>query len=538
MTAVHETRPRVPGTAPLQNGVWSLVLPGAESLLCRAEAPPAFLGELARRGLRIDIVSRCAHESWSASPLAGVDGVRCLWEPDPDAGYDGALLWDPARGADVRDWLVGLQSLRALPRELALWSRNPLHQPGAPHWWRVDGWLDRRGWQPGTAYLGLPEPERVRQLVDWDAYTRTTLVRHRRSDRAWKTWMTRQPAWRWMQPARLRRASLHSVTPTPSVLEKVLNDVAAACNAAPYVERILASPNGVAIVILHLLAFSGARRAVLKIPYAETADARVARNADGLEWIAARRTALGRWGRTAPELLARGIRDGWLWTLEEWVAGADAQGWDAAGKDAGTVELGDYLAQLAALGTPARPLDEAGLNVLCGNALGAASALMPRAFAERLQSVRTHLYEALRGVPVPLVPRHGDFKLENVLGEAGRTDTWRVLDWELWQPQGAPLLDAWHLVASRRARDAGCAMGSAVRRWLLAGELNAHERALVQRLAQGLDPRYVELSPVLYWLDRIGPVAARGGWPAPQWETANVAQVLDALTARTAEVGT
>jgi hypothetical protein len=53
-----------------------------------------------------------------------------------------------------------------------------------------------------------------------------------------------------------------------------------------------------------------------------------------------------------------------------------------------------------------------------------------------------------------------------------------------------------------------------------------------------LDPRYVELSPVLYWLDRIGPVAARGGWPAPHWETTNVAQVLDALTLRTAEVGT
>jgi len=537
MTAMDDTLPRVPGSAPLQNGVWSLVLPGAERLLCRAETPPAFLGELARRGTRIDIVSRCAHESWRESALAGTDGVRCLWEPDADVDYDAAMIWDPVRGDDVRNWLLSLHALRALPRELALWSRNPLQHAGAPHWWRMDGWLDRRGWRPGAAYLGLPEPERVRQLVDWDAYTRTALVRHRRSDQAWKAWMTRRPAWRWMQPARLRRASLHSVTPAPSILESVLADVACASNASPYVERILSSPNGAAIVVLHLLAAGGARRAVLKIPFAATADARVARNAAALEWIGARSAALGRWNATAPRFLARGTSNGWFWTLEEWVEGSDAQSWDPAAKDGATTQLGDYLGHLASLGQPARALDDAGLAVLCGNALGAASALLPRTLAERLQVVRARLYDALRGVPVPLVPRHGDFKLENVLGDAARPETWRVLDWELWTAQGAPLLDAWHLVASRRARDAGCAMGSAVRRWLLAGELNPHEHQLVQRLAQGLDPRYVELSPVLYWLDRIGPIAARGDWPTPAWASTNVAQVLDVLVARTVEVG-
>jgi hypothetical protein len=146
-----------------------------------------------------------------------------------------------------------------------------------------------------------------------------------------------------------------------------------------------------------------------------------------------------------------------------------------------------------------------------------------------MRAVGHHLFATLRGVAVPLVPRHGDFKLENVLGRATVPESWRVLDWELSVARGLPLLDAWHLIASRRARDHGCAMGTAVRRWLLAGALAPHERALLERLARGLDPRFVEVSPILYWLDRIGPVAARGAWPEPGWEMTNVARVLDSL---------
>src|SRR5262249_19002773 len=139
--------------------------------------------------------------------------------------------------------------------------------------------------------------------------------------------------------------------------------------------------------------------------------------------------------------------------------------------------------------------------------------------------------DALRDVPVPLVLRHGDFKLENVLGAPDDESTWRILDWELWTPRGLPLLDAWHLIAARRAREADCSMGTVVRRWLLPGQLEPFEKQLIARCAQGLDARYVEVSPILYWLDRIGPIAARGAWPSAGWETANIAPVLEALAA-------
>ena len=64
---------------------------------------------------------------------------------------------------------------------------------------------------------------------------------------------------------------------------------------------------------------------------------------------------------------------------------------------------------------------------------------------------------------------------------------------------------------------------------LIVASRNVAVRQHAQVEAAGLDPRYVELSPVLYWLDRIGPIAARGRLPRAGWADANVLRVLDAL---------
>ena len=533
----HNSPPSADGGPGLR--VWSLVLPQADRLVCYARTPPQFALELARRGVRVDVVSRCDFELWTDTLQGAPPELRCLWEPDPDANYDAAVLWDPETGADVRDWLARVRALPVAPRELAAWSRNPLTHSGAPYWWRMDAWMEHAGWRLGTAQLGLPHVDRVRQIVDWDAYAHTPLIRHRRTHRAWRAWLARQPASRWTVPARLRRASRGSVNPSASILEAILADLAQTCNASPHVDQFLVSPNGTAIVLVQLLGAPGAERVVLKVPFTAAAEPRVIANAAALDWLALQAPRLGSWSAAFPRLRARGCTGGWSWTAEEFAAGSDAQSWTAAEKDRALEVLGGCLETFAALGTPARSLDAAALDAHIGASFRDATRLLPAPLAERLNAVRTRLLDALRDVPVPLVPRHGDFKLENVLGRADAPESWRVLDWELWMPRGLPLLDAWHLIASRRSRDAGCAMGSAVRRWVLAGDLSAPERALLGRLSRGLDPRYVAVAPLLYWLDRVGPVAARGAWPAPGWVAANVTPVLEALPASGAlEVGT
>jgi hypothetical protein len=524
MRTPTETAATPPGSA----AVWSLLLPAAEHVVCHAIDVPDVARELAARGTRVDLVSRCDLEAWNARPLAGTS--RCLWEPDPDVDYDLALAWDPPSAPAARGWVAMLAQHPAPPREAAVWSRNPLHRGGVPPWWRIDGWLDAHGWRPGEAHVGLPAADRVRQVVAWDAWTRTPLVRHRRSHRAWKEWLVRSAAGRWTQSARLRRASLATVTPAPSVLASVLGDAGSAVGAPLHVERMLVSPNGVAIAIVTLLRPELPRRAVLKVPYAVAAEPRVGRNAAALEWIAA-----GAGGRAAaeraPDLLARGVTAGRTWTLEEWVSGSDAQGWEEPARARAFDVLGDLLATwVVAAGAP-QPLDDATFERTCAAPIRAAGALLHPRLAARLDAARARLQHSLRDVPVPLVARHGDLKLENLLGDPGDAATWRLLDWELWTPRGLPLLDALHVVASKRAREAGCAMGTAVARWLLSPALSAVETRFLERMATGLDPRYVAAAPVLYWLDRIAPIAARGAWPHAGWEQANVAPVLEALPA-------
>ena len=112
----------------------------------------------------------------------------------------------------------------------------------------------------------------------------------------------------------------------------------------------------------------------------------------------------------------------------------------------------------------------------------------------------------------------------------------RLLDWELWRPDGLPLLDLLHLLLSRRRRQSGCSIGGSICRWLLSGDFAPWEQALIDASTQGLDRQYVRAAPVLYWLERIAPIVERGGWPHDGWAQANIEQVVERMKNRRAEV--
>jgi hypothetical protein len=161
---------------------------------------------------------------------------------------------------------------------------------------------------------------------------------------------------------------------------------------------------------------------------------------------------------------------------------------------------------------------------------------LPADLAQRLQEVWRQTVRTLEDVSIPSVPQHGDCKLENVLGDPQRIQHLRLLDWELWKQDGLPLLDLLHLLLSRRRRDQGVSIGGSICRWLLVGELDDWEKRLLDEQAQGLDRRYVAALPLLYWLERIGPVAERGRWPTQAWARSNVHQVIEHLTPNVVEV--
>jgi aminoglycoside phosphotransferase (APT) family kinase protein len=71
-----------------------------------------------------------------------------------------------------------------------------------------------------------------------------------------------------------------------------------------------------------------------------------------------------------------------------------------------------------------------------------------------LVSVLDRLEAALRGrlesVALPVVWMHGDFKIENIVVDERSHRLLGVIDWELSEPEGLPLLDLWYLLLYKR----------------------------------------------------------------------------------------
>jgi aminoglycoside phosphotransferase (APT) family kinase protein len=153
-----------------------------------------------------------------------------------------------------------------------------------------------------------------------------------------------------------------------------------------------------------------------------------------------------------------------------------------------------------------------------------------------VQDIWRNTVRNLDGIEIPIVPQHGDCKLENVLGDPQRPMQLRLLDWELWRPDGLPLLDLLHLLLSRRRRQSGYSIGGSICRWLLPGDFAPWEQALIDGLTQGLERQYVRAAPVLYWLQRVAPIVERRSWPHDGWAQANIEQVIERMKDRRAEV--
>lgn len=523
-----ETANRPAATAPdassrPEQAAWNLLMPAASSVLCFASHVPAWVPELQRRGVVVDV----------AATAAGAP-TRCN-----DRCYELAVVWEPGSIADLQRGLDAVQCLA--PPVPALWvcSRNPMLERGAathaPAWRDIDAALRRAGWRIRYRHLGLPDGTRPRQIIEWERYPGPGLMRHARSHRWWKAWATRQPLYRWRLPVRGLAATREgpgdtddTTPPAVPMLSRLLGAVslAQACEIA--LQRLSISPNGVAIALVDC---NGRDRAgVLKIPFVQAAEPRVRTNARALQWWSQPPAALSGWSSLPPGFLGRGDVGAWSYTLEERVAGTSPQEWKPADAGAAVERLGEFLRAMHTASSESVRLGRASLDALCGSDVRRIQALLDADLAHRLQATLEGAIQTLEGASIPLVPRHGDFKLDNVLGTPRRPSSLRVIDWELWAPRGLPLLDAVHLVVSRARRREGIALGDAIGRWLEHG-LAPDDQRWVERVAPGVDPRYERLLPFLYWLDRIGPAAARGAWPSPAWAHVNVERPLVRMAA-------
>jgi len=301
------------------------------------------------------------------------------------------------------------------------------------------------------------------------------------------------------------------------------------------IQNTLVSPNGTTIVLVNCLGTSKYTKAVLKIPYLASTESRLQNNVSALRWTVNPFVKLGKWSKIAPLLLSEGRVDGRVYSVEEHVEGVEAQLWNKKSQLAAMEYLHEFLEALANLSGPEQTASTL-VEQLYGDKFIAVKHLLQPSSAQHLQLLWEITHKRLHSTKIPLVPRHGDFKLENALGNPIQPRSLRVLDWELWSEQGLPLLDSIHLLLSRRRRECGASIGAAIRRWLLHGGLDSTEKRLLQGLTVSLDPEYVNSIPFLYWLDCTGPIALQGQWPSGEWARRNVYEVLAELDGADAEV--
>jgi aminoglycoside phosphotransferase (APT) family kinase protein len=179
--------------------------------------------------------------------------------------------------------------------------------------------------------------------------------------------------------------------------------------------------------------------------------------------------------------------------------------------DAPTAELGrltrnaaGFLGALHIATREIRRITASSYPALIGAMFQAANERYP-ALAAPLAALETQLRHALLDRELPLVRLHGDYKLENVMVDENTGEVTGVIDWELSQPLGPPLIDLIYLFVYNRMVH-GEDWFSAFQSSGPLGRREREEQAMLDQYQQDvpLAPESIPALYVLFFIHHIG----------------------------------
>lgn len=359
----------------------------------------------------------------------------------------------------------------------------------------------------GTSYVASQRPAReVKDLFGHMARRArlTTRVRTVASSRNLSRTSIRRPAdsaHRQGMPASLRSAllagTLHVLTPagTTRVLDEVLTDIGAVNTGTVRI----GSGGG-----LRMRTIVADRPAILRLGKAGTP-------ADPSHHYAALQATADI--AQVPTPLGHGRTGGVMWSVESMIQGRVQTQIDRAV----ILEADQFLRSLPAADRITRPLDQIDdLAALAGPSAGA------------IQIISDRIGEKLNGLPGVLT--HGDFWLGNLLFRKGALAG--VVDWDGWEPAGAPATDLLHLLADFRRRRGRTSYGAqaANRFWREAEVRDLLDRHLA---ALGLpnDSATVDALGESWWLTAVAAAVGRNPKLAVDaaWMQRNLRQAANEL---------
>jgi aminoglycoside phosphotransferase (APT) family kinase protein/SAM-dependent methyltransferase len=272
---------------------------------------------------------------------------------------------------------------------------------------------------------------------------------------------------------------------------------------------------------------------IVRLPLESKAAATCARQHDALECLAADQRIPQELRRLFPAPIARGQLDGQTYFAETGLRGELGRIYYSRSEkrfDQAIVNAAKVLRLLRrATEVPTR-IDDAQFHRLCGGWLDELRGVVRDQSRGALDTIDAFLRDTLLGTTQPLGWHHGDYDFANVLyGPDDRVTG--ILDFEVFDPLGLPLLDLLVLVARRPIREQGFAFGTLFVKAILEGNLPPLEKQIVEKERQtlGIDDRLYRALALCCWLNHLQ--LRRDSWlvRSPSWLDDNLHTVLESV---------
>jgi aminoglycoside phosphotransferase (APT) family kinase protein len=289
-------------------------------------------------------------------------------------------------------------------------------------------------------------------------------------------------------------------------------------------------PKGCAVVVLGM----PGEGAVLRLPLDERAAATCDRHHRALEAFASDERLPANVRRLFPAPLANGLFEGQPYFLESALPGEAGRRYYARSTrryDAAITSAAEVLRVLRRATEVPTLIDEAEFARLCGDWLVELRGIVNERLRAPLAALEQELRQVLVGATLPLGWHHGDYDFANLL--YGETDeVTAILDFEVFESRGLPLIDLLVLLARRALRHrGGFAFGTLFVRSILERRMPPLEAKLLAREVEtlGIDERLYRALALCCWLDHLR--LRRDSWlvRSPSWLEENLHDVIDAV---------
>lgn len=163
------------------------------------------------------------------------------------------------------------------------------------------------------------------------------------------------------------------------------------------------------------------------------------------------------------------------------------------------------------------------------------------AYLGLLDEIQSFLQQASIGQPLSLGLMHGDFHFNNLMIDPGTRRISGILDWDMGEMDGLPMLDLFHLMMSKERGLRDCGIGEAFDKVLLSNAFDPEESRLVEefRCALGISEQLLLCLKMAYWARHcLGNIVQSGGLKPADWMQENVFNVLENLRQTICEVPT